>query len=190
MIEKIRKSKVNKSIIIIVCALISLALIFIFLKLHQTKSNDIAIKRVVTTPNEDYGTDDKWLQIKIDDAMKNSNIGRLNEFGLLDEHRQLKTSNQQKAIKFIDKYHLTSSSIESLSTEALMKDFDKLNSNDRLIHMLAVISRGKFDHRFNEQLKLVNKDLTNERNQLEAKIKFQYESNQSVDKSKQKIGVN
>ena len=85
---------------------------------------------------------------------------------------------------------MNSSSIESLSTEALMKDFDKLNSNDRLIHMLAVISRGKFDHRFNGQLKLVNKDLTNERNQLEAKIKFQYESNQSEDKSKQKIGVN
>lgn len=182
MIEKIRKSKVNKSIIIIVCALISLALLFIFLKLHQTKSNDIAIRRVVATPNEDYGTDDKWLQIKIDDAMKNSNIGRLNEFGLLDENKQLKTSNQQKAIKFIDKYHLTSSSIESLSTEALMKDFDKLNSNDRLIHMLAVISRGKFDHRFNDQLKLVNKDLMNERNRLEAKIKFQYESNQSADK--------
>lgn len=179
MIEKIRKSKVNKSIIIIICALISLALIFIFLKSHQTKSNDISIKRVVTAPNEDYGTNDKWLQIKIDDVMKNSNIGRLNEFGLLNENKQLKTSNQQKAIKFIDKYHLTSSNIKSLSAEELMKDFDKLNVNDRLIHMLAVISRGKFNHRFKEQLKLVNKDLMNERNQLEAKIKFQYESNQS-----------
>lgn len=181
MIEKIRKLKVNKSIIIIICVLISLALISIFLKLYQTKSNDVAIKRVITTPNEDYGTNDKWLQIKIDDAMKDSNFGRLNESGLLNEDKQLKTSSQQKSIRFIDKYHLTSSSIESLSTEALMKDFDKLNSNDRLIHMLAVISRGKFDHRFNEQLKLVNKDLIDERNQLEAKIKFQYESNQSED---------
>lgn len=177
MIETIRKSKAKKSIIIIVFALISLALLFICIKSHQTKATNITIKRVVTTPNEDYGTNDKWLQIKIDDALKNSNISRLDEFGLLNENKQLKTSNQRKVIKFIDEYHLTSSNIKSLSTESLMQDFDKLSPSDRLIHMLAVISRDKFDHRFNEQLNLVNKDLMDERNQLEAKIKFQYESN-------------